>query len=76
MPRDFTAKLITIFFLFLFLFNFPILGIFGQEKFVYGLPLQYCYIFVAWGLLIVIMGWTVYNNIDRYSPKRKTNKDT
>jgi hypothetical protein len=75
MPRDFTAKLIFIFVLFLFLFNFPILSIFGKERYIYGLPLQYVYIFIAWGLLIALIGWTVYSSIDKYSPKRKTNKD-
>jgi hypothetical protein len=74
MPRDFTTKLIFIFVLFLCLFNFPILSIFGKEKYVLGLPIQYMYIFIAWILLIILIGWTVYSSIDRYSPKRKTNK--
>jgi len=36
------------------LFNPPILSIFSAPHFVFGIPLLYFYLFVAWGLIIAV----------------------
>lgn len=38
-------------------FSPPFLSIFGADVFVFGLPLLYLYLFVAWGLVIVLVAW-------------------
>ena len=39
----------------LLLFNYPILALFNVTGTVFGVPLLYAYIFVAWALLIALM---------------------
>lgn len=41
------------------LFNYPILALFNKEGFVFGIPLLYAYIFVAWALLVAAMALVV-----------------
>ena len=41
------------------LFNFPILALFNVPGTLFGVPLLYAYIFLAWALLIALMGWVV-----------------
>jgi hypothetical protein len=41
------------------LFNYPVLAIFNVPAAVLGIPLLYAYIFVAWGLLILLMALAV-----------------
>ena len=41
------------------LFNFPILALFNVPGTLFGVPLVYAYIFLAWALLIALMGWVV-----------------
>ena len=36
------------------LFNPPILSIFSTSHFVFGIPLLYFYLFVVWGLIIIV----------------------
>mgnify|MGYP001805057788 CR=1 FL=1 len=55
MSSNRNAKLVGVFFLALLVFNFPLLEIFGKEKLVFGLPLLYVYIFVAWSVLIIVV---------------------
>ena len=38
-------------------FSPPFLSIFGADTFVFGLPLLYLYLFVAWGLVIAMVAW-------------------
>ena len=39
----------------LLLFNYPILALFNVTGTVFGVPLLYAYIFIAWALLIAMM---------------------
>ena len=39
------------------LFNFPILALFNVPSTLFGVPLLYAYIFLAWALLIALMAW-------------------
>jgi hypothetical protein len=39
----------------LLLFNFPILALFNLSGVVFGVPILYAYIFVAWAALIALM---------------------
>ena len=41
------------------LFNFPILALFNVPATVFGVPVLYAYIFIAWALLIGLMAWVV-----------------
>jgi hypothetical protein len=41
------------------LFNYPILALFNVPRTVFGIPVLYVFIFVAWAALIVLMGLTV-----------------
>ena len=50
-------RLVCLFGLGCLLFNFPLLAVFNLPTRVFGLPLLYVYVFVAWGLLIGLVGW-------------------
>jgi hypothetical protein len=39
------------------LFNYPILMLFNVPRAVFGVPLLYAYLFVAWGGLIALMAY-------------------
>ncbi len=41
------------------LFNFPILALFNVPGALFGVPVLYAYIFLAWALLIALMAWVV-----------------
>ena len=41
------------------LFNFPVLALFNVPGALFGVPTLYAYIFLAWALLIALMGWVV-----------------
>ena len=41
------------------LFNFPILALFNVPGTLFGVPVLYAYIFLAWALLIGLMAWVV-----------------
>ena len=41
----------------LVLFNFPILALFNVPGTLFGVPLLYAYIFLAWAALIALMAW-------------------
>lgn len=47
-------RLIGLFFLGYLLFNYPLLSLFNLPRFVLGIPMIYAYIFLVWGLLIVL----------------------
>lgn len=55
--RKTTQRLLGVFFVFLILFNFPILNIFWKAERVLGMPLIFLYLFVVWALLLVVMYW-------------------
>ena len=39
------------------LFNYPILALFNVPGVLFGVPLLYAYMFIAWALLIALMAW-------------------
>ena len=39
----------------LVLFNFPILALFNVPATLFGVPLLYAYVFIAWAVLIALM---------------------
>jgi hypothetical protein len=41
----------------LLLFNYPILALFNVTGTVFGVPLLYAYIFIAWAVLIAMMAF-------------------
>ncbi len=41
------------------LFNFPVLALFNVPRTLFGVPLLYAYLFLAWATLIVLMAWVV-----------------
>jgi len=45
-------RLVAVFLLGVLLFNYPLLALFNRTMLVFGVPLLYAYIFVAWALLI------------------------
>lgn len=38
------------------LFNYPLLSLFDVDVIVLGVPLVWLYVFVSWGVLIVLVG--------------------
>jgi len=64
MQSDKTSKIISIAFLAILLFNFPIIGLFGKEIFIFGWPLLYFYVFVVWLSLIITLA-TILRKNDR-----------
>ena len=40
-------------------FNYPILELFNRPETLFGIPVLYAFIFVAWGLLIALMALVV-----------------
>ena len=49
------ARFVALCFLGVLLFNFPILALFNVPGSVFGVPVVYAYIFIAWAALIVLM---------------------
>ena len=39
------------------LFNYPILALFNVAGTVFGVPVLYVYMFIAWAALIAVMAW-------------------
>ena len=39
------------------LFNYPLLALFNVPASVFGLPVLYLYLFVAWALVIALLAW-------------------
>ncbi len=39
------------------LFNYPILALFNVSGVLFGVPVLYAYVFIAWGALIASMAW-------------------
>ena len=52
-----SRRLFGLFLLGVILFNYPILSIFNLEKFWFGIPMLYLYMFSAWLLLILLIGF-------------------
>lgn len=41
------------------LFNFPMLALFNVPGTVFGVPILYAYVFIAWAILIALMAWVI-----------------
>jgi hypothetical protein len=52
-------RLVALFLCGCLLFNYPILSLFANHSQIFGVPLLYAYVFVAWGLLIALMAVVV-----------------
>jgi hypothetical protein len=48
-------RLFGLFLLGCLLFNYPLIALFNSRATVFGIPLLYAYLFVAWTLLIVLV---------------------
>jgi hypothetical protein len=48
-------RLVAAFLLGVLLFNYPLLALFNRDVSVFGIPLLYAYIFLAWTLLIGLL---------------------
>ena len=58
--RDFDARgprFVAVCMLGLLLFNYPILALFNVSGTVFGVPLLYAYIFIAWAVLIALLAF-------------------
>ena len=48
-------RLVALFLLGCLLFNFPLLSLFAGSTRLWGIPLIYLYVFVAWAVIIALM---------------------
>jgi uncharacterized membrane protein len=46
------------------LFNYPLLVLFNRPADVFGVPLLYAYLFLAWGGLIGLLAWVIERKRD------------
>ncbi len=44
------------------LFNYPLLAVFNVPLELAGIPVPYLYLFIAWGLVIALLGWIAERN--------------
>ena len=56
-PQGRAQRMIALCMLGCVLFNFPVLALFNVSGSVFGVPVLYAYIFIAWALLIALMAW-------------------
>jgi hypothetical protein len=56
-PESRAQRMIALCMLGCVLFNFPVLALFNVSESVFGVPVLYAYIFIAWALLIAWMAW-------------------
>lgn len=56
-----TTRLVVLAVLAFGLFNYPLLHLFDVDVIVLGVPLVWLYVFVSWGVLIALVGFTVRN---------------
>lgn len=54
-----SARLVALAVLAFLLFNYPLLRLFDVDVIVFGVPLVWLYVFVAWGALIALVGLTM-----------------
>ena len=54
-----SARLVALAVLAFLLFNYPLLRLFDVNVIVFGVPLVWLYVFVAWGALIALVGLSV-----------------
>ena len=52
-------RLVGLFLLGCLLFNYPLLALFNKSGVVFGIPILYAYLFIAWALLIGLLAIVV-----------------
>ncbi len=57
-------RLAALFLLGCVLFNYPLIALFNQPLRLFGIPLLYLYVFVAWALLIGLMALVIERRKD------------
>ncbi len=63
-PEKRAPRLVALCMLGCVLFNYPILALFNVPGAVFGIPVLYMYVFVAWALLIALMVLAVERGSD------------
>lgn len=58
-PNIKAQRLAALFLLGAALFNYPLLALFNRSGLVWGVPVLYAYVFVAWLLLIVLLALVI-----------------
>lgn len=64
-------RLIGLVFLGIVVFNYPLLGLFSKNRFFYGVPLLYLYIFSLWFLFIIVLALIIRKRPSPTSPPEK-----
>lgn len=59
MADERSGKLLITFVVFLMLFNYPLLSIVDQKTLWWGFPALYFYMFLVWGIMIVVISQIV-----------------
>jgi Na+-driven multidrug efflux pump len=61
MPRSSgrAPRLIAVLLLGVMLFNFPLLAVFNVKARLWGIPMLYVYLFMAWATVIALVYWVV-----------------
>lgn len=57
-------RLIALFILACALFNYPLLPLFNVPGTVFGIPVLYVYVFVAWAATIALLAWIMERRHD------------
>ena len=57
-------RLAAIFLLGCVLLNYPLLHLFNRSDTLFGIPLLYAYIFLAWAGMIALMAWVIEHRDD------------
>ncbi|MBW7900353.1 MAG: hypothetical protein H3C26_02680 [Rhodocyclaceae bacterium] len=52
-------RLVAVFMVGCFLFNYPVLAVFDRARSLFGAPLVFVYLFAVWAALIGLMAWVV-----------------
>jgi len=52
-------RLLILFFVGMFVFNFPALSVLNRNAMFANIPVLYLYIFIAWLVLVGLMAWVV-----------------
>ncbi len=54
-----SQRLVALFFLGVLLFDYPLIALFNRQASVFGVPLLYAYLFLAWAALILLIALSV-----------------
>jgi hypothetical protein len=54
-----SQRLVAVFLLCVLLFNYPLLAVFNRSAEVFGIPVLYAYVFIAWALVIALLALVI-----------------